>query len=798
MAVRTFQARLLWLIVAVLALLEAGTLVSVHFAGENTLRRSVHEELNVGKRIFDRNLRDRAARLADNLRMLQYDFAFRSLLVSADVPTISSALDNQRKRVDAGAVALVDLDGNVTADTLEGRLTGRRFPFPSMLADAQKNGEASATITFANKPYQFVIVPVLAPRPIAWLCAGFEIDEKALAEVRRLTTLDVSLWSNAAGSISTLPPDQKNDLAPLMSRNGGTETRARLGDADYALLLEPLQTSDNSRINVLLLRNLAEAGQPFVMLERSIFALSFVMLLAAVVAAVIFSRSVSRPLRVLAEGAGRVERGDYVSPIIVEQHDEIGQLATAFNQMQAAIGAREEQIIHQATHDALTGLPNRTLFLDRLSQSIGASQRSGESVGMIMMDVDRFKEINDTLGHAFGDQLLIEIGRRLTQILRQSDTVARLGGDEFAIKFTAPTARHATDVAARVRTVFDAPFVLGDVSIDVNASLGIALYQMHADDADTLMKRADIAMYDAKKNHTRFAFYEPGRDEHSLRRLALMMELRQAVARNELELYFQPKIEVSRGRAVHAEALVRWNHGRHGLMRPDEFIPLAEQTGNISLITKWVIRRAIAQCAEWNRNGLDLSVAVNLSALDLFDTELPTFISGLLSEAGLPPSRLVLEITESAIMKDTAYALKILRDLKRRGVVLAIDDFGTGYSSLAHLKRLPVDELKIDKSFVQNLTESATDDLVIVRSTIELGHNMGLVVIAEGVETQESWHILKRLGCDMAQGYFMSPPLPAAQFSEWFARSPWGATSERREQAPATAVQLPHSPQTHR
>src|ERR1051326_8386086 len=258
MAVRTFQARLLWLIVAVLALLEAGTLVSVHFAGENTLRRSVHEELNVGKRIFDRNLRDRAARLADN----------------------------QRKRVDAGAVALVDLDGNVTADTLEGRLTGRRFPFPSMLADAQKNGEASATITFANKPYQFVIVPVLAPRPIAWLCAGFEIDEKALAEVRRLTTLDVSLWSNAAGSISTLPPDQKNALAPLMSRNGGTEPRARLGDPDYALLLEPLQTSDNPPINDLLLRNLARAGQPFVMLERSIFALSFVMLLAAVVAAV--------------------------------------------------------------------------------------------------------------------------------------------------------------------------------------------------------------------------------------------------------------------------------------------------------------------------------------------------------------------------------------------------------------------------------------------------------------------------------------------------------------------------------
>jgi EAL domain-containing protein (putative c-di-GMP-specific phosphodiesterase class I) len=252
------------------------------------------------------------------------------------------------------------------------------------------------------------------------------------------------------------------------------------------------------------------------------------------------------------------------------------------------------------------------------------------------------------------------------------------------------------------------------------------------------------------------------------------MDLRQAIARDELELYFQPKIDVMSERVVHVEALVRWNHVVHGLMPPDEFIPLAEQAGNIGLITKWVVRKAIGQCAEWHRTGVDLAVAVNLSALDLLDSELPTYISGLLAEVGLAPSRLVLEITESAVMKDASYALKVLRDLKNRGISLAIDDFGTGYSSLAHLKRMPVDELKIDKSFVQNLTESATDDLVIVRSTIELGHNMGLIVIAEGVETSESWAILKRLGCDMAQGYYMSPPLSAAKFGEWFVNSRWG------------------------
>ena len=795
MAVRTFQARLLWLIVAVLALLEAGTLVSVHLAGRQTLRQSVAGELRVGASIFDRTLQNRAQRLAENLRILALDFAFRETVASGDAPTITSALTNIGNRVNTEVVVLVDMAGNVTADT-KGGLRGQRFPFAALLSEAQNRGEASETTSFAGRPYQFVIVPIRAPQPIAWLCAGFEIDEKTLSDVRGLTSLDVSLWSSAAGLISTLRPDERIELlAQIPAAERSPQPTLRLGSAEYATLLQPLHTGDNSRVSVILQRDLSEARKPFTYLEAEIFVLSFLMLLAAVVGAVIFSRSVSKPLRVLAEGAGRIERGDYVVPIVVEQKDEIGQLATAFNEMQSAIGAREEQIIHQATHDALTGLPNRTLFLDRLTQSIAASKRSGESVGMIMMDVDRFKEINDTLGHYFGDQLLIEIGRRLSQTLRQSDTVARLGGDEFAIKFTAPTARHATEVAARVNTAFDAPFVLGEVAIDVNASLGIALYQMHADDAETLMKRADIAMYDAKKNHSGFAFYEPGRDEHSLRRLALMMELRQAVARDELELHYQPKVEVRGDRAVHAEALVRWNHPRHGRMRPDEFIPLAEQSGNISLITKWVVRRAIADCAEWNRSGLDLAVAVNLSALDLFDTELPTFISGLLSEVGLPPSRLVLEITESAIMKDTAYALKILRDLKRRGITLAIDDFGTGYSSLAHLKRLPVDELKIDKSFVQNLTEHATDDLVIVRSTIELGHNMGLIVIAEGVETQESWQILKRLGCDMGQGYFMSPPLPAKEFRVWCdARR----ATERREQTPAPAAPLPQPEQTRR
>jgi diguanylate cyclase (GGDEF)-like protein len=780
MAIRSFQARLLYLLISILVLLEAGTLISVHILGQRTVRASVAEELRVGARVLERNLDSRARQLSGSLRVLALDFAFRDTIASADLPTVTSVLTNHGRRISADALVLVSLDGTVTADTVGGQMIGHPFPFAGMLLAAQQRGEASATVSFSGRLYQFVIVPVLAPRPIAWVCAGFEIGDRVLRDVRELTSLDVSLWSSTGGSaelISTLPTAARAELAgrmgslPLPERQ--LETTLTLGNASYATLLQPLETGDKSRVVTLLHRSLEEARMPFLTLELEIFALSFAILLIAVVAAAGFARTVSRPLRTLAEGAGRIERGDYVSPVVVGQQDEIGHLAAAFNQMQSAIAAREDQIMFQATHDALTGLPNRTLFLERVTQAIAGSGRKGPAVGMIVMDVDRFKDINDTLGHHFGDQLLIEIGRRLAQTLPAAETVARLGGDEFAVKFTAANLDHATEVAARVATAFDAPYVLGDVSIDVNASLGIALFPTHADDAATLMKRADIAMYDAKKNQSGVAIYESGRDEHSLRRLSLMMELRQAIAREELLLYFQPKIDVKSERVVHAEALVRWKHPRHGVMRPDEFIPLAEQSGKIGLITKWVVREAIRQCASWRLGGNDLTVAVNLSALDLFDSELPTFISGLLAEAGLPPEKLLLEITESAIMKDAAYAQKVLADLKRRGICLAIDDFGTGYSSLAHLKRLPVDELKIDKSFVLNLSESATDDLVIVRSTIELGHNMGLIVIAEGVETRESWSILKRLGCDMAQGYYMSPPLAAEAFSEWLASSKW-------------------------
>jgi len=777
MIFRSFQTKLLTLMIAVLVLLQAATLIAVHVAGERTMRTSLGEELRVGSRVLDQILSERGRQLSDTVRVLASDFAFREAVASADRPTITSVLTNHGSRIAADAAVLISLEGPVVADTLNGRLVDKSFPISRLIREAEARGESSGIATFDGRPFQLVVVPVLAPRPIAWVCMGFEIDETVLKEVRRLTALDVTLaiaGANADGGflITTLPTESRRDLLSTARRIPVSKDRdqsIRLGDEMYQGLWHPLQTADGSRIHTLLQRSVADAARPYRDLEVKIFVLSTIALIVALIAAMFFARGVSRPLERLAQGAQRIERGNYADAVDVKQRDEIGRLAVAFNEMRTGIADREERIRYQATHDALTGLPNRVLFLDRLAQTIAGAKRPGDTVAIIMMDLDRFKEINDTLGHHFGDDLLKEIGLRLKQTLRETDTVARLGGDEFAVTFYASERFTAAEMAARLTRTFEAPFQLASVSIEVNASMGIAICPDHANDAETLMKRADVAMYDAKRTHSPFMTYEPGRDEHSLRRLAILSELRNAVARDELVIHYQPKIDVKSDKAVHAEALVRWRHPVHGILSPDEFIPLAEQSGNIGMITKWVLRRAIMDCGAWNAAGLHLTIAINLSVLDLFDAKLPAYIDELLAEARLSPSKVVLEITESAVMKDPTYALRILSDLKNRGVALAIDDYGTGYSSLSHLKRLPVDELKIDKSFVVNLRDASKDDILIVRSTIELGHNMGLKVIAEGVENAETWRILKELGCDMAQGYYVSPPLPIAEFQEWLA-----------------------------
>jgi diguanylate cyclase (GGDEF)-like protein len=434
------------------------------------------------------------------------------------------------------------------------------------------------------------------------------------------------------------------------------------------------------------------------------------------------------------------------------------------------------QLAVQTMYDPLTGLPNRSLLLDRLEHEIEVSNRGIRSFGVVLMDLDRFKEVNDTLGHDVGDKLLREVGRRLEKTVRAEDTVARLGGDEYVLLIHKLEPGDAPLIANKVLAALDAPFYWKNQSIDIGASLGISFYPSQCADAGGMLRCADIAMYVAKRSGNGYALYAPEQERTTRGDLSLKGELREAIQSDQLSLHYQPQIDHQSQRITGLEALVRWNHPQRGFLSPDQFIPLAEDMGLIGPLTQWVLRTALMQLLALHQQGQLLTMAVNLSARDLHDMQLPASVLALLTESGIGPEYLTLEITESAVMSSPTDGLTILSELDRMGVTLAIDDFGTGYSSLAYLKRLPVDELKIDKSFVTEM-EQNENDAVIVRSTIDLAHNLGLKVTAEGVENQETWITLSVLGCDQSQGYFMGKPMPIETLEIWLKESMYSKVS---------------------
>jgi diguanylate cyclase len=423
----------------------------------------------------------------------------------------------------------------------------------------------------------------------------------------------------------------------------------------------------------------------------------------------------------------------------------------------------EERIRHLAYYDALTDLPNRTLFQNRVEDAVQARERN--ALAVMIMDLDTFKEINDTLGHSMGDAVLREIGHRLASALGESHTVARLGGDEFAVMLPDVGRTGAERVARTLLALVQEPVSIEGVNLDVHSSIGIALCPDHGTDAAILIQRADIAMYVAKQHQSGFEVYAPELDRHSPERLALMGDFRHAIARDELRVHYQPKLNLQTNRVFGVEALVRWQHPDRGLIMPDRFIPMAEQTGAVRPLTLWMLEHALRQCLEWRRHGVALIAAVNLSPRNLQDIELPERVQALLDLVGAPAEMLELEITESVIMADPVRSLQVLTRLNQMGLRLAVDDFGTGYSSFGYLRKLPVHEIKLDKSFIDDMAQHHDD--VIVQSMIDLAHHLGLTVVAEGVQDKPTLDRLRAYGCDAAQGDYLSVPLDAAGILQW-------------------------------
>lgn len=446
--------------------------------------------------------------------------------------------------------------------------------------------------------------------------------------------------------------------------------------------------------------------------------------------------------------------------------DPIDILNSKFASLAKTIARETEELEFQALHDTLTNLPNRKLLMSAVEREIKRSKRNNKTFGLLMIDLDRFKDINDTLGHHMGDYILQQAAERLTVRLRDTDVVARLGGDEFGILLPETSQTDAFRIAKKIEKAFDKPFVLDEYNLNIGISIGIAEYPEHGQDENVLLQRADVAMYNAKRRGGGSAMYDPQSDEYSHDRLSLMNEMREALKTDELELHYQPIIDIQTNKPVCVESLLRWHHEQWEFISPETLIPLAEHTGLIQPLTDWVLEKAISQCAEWRQAGLEMCVAINMSAHNLHDSRMLSRITTLLDTYNVKPSQLHIELTESAIMTDPVHAKKTLRELYNMGMQVAIDDFGTGYSSLSYIKQLSVSHIKIDRSFVRNMDHD-DDDAMIVRATIDLAHNLGLQVIAEGVENEDVLQLLNILGCDMAQGYYIGRPMTADQFSTW-------------------------------
>ena len=786
-SVGQLQSRLLVSLVLLLVVVQVAGLLLINGVGTAAARKSVSNDVVAGARTFERLLELDSQRLIEGTRLLAADTAFRESTTAGDRSALDPALAKHGKRIGAAMMLLIDADHRVIASTL-GAEIGRRFAQGKLLDRAAATQQASALVPVGGQLYQLIVVPMRAPQSVAWVAAGIKIDDALAQELRNVTRLDVSFlsrpdegeWKNRA---STLQEPARTQLAGDIGADRYSSTdgdgNAEFGDDAVTRVINLAPRAEDGAVAVLQ-GSLSAGLDPLRAMQLRLAMISVLGVIAAVIAGLALARGIVAPVRGLTAAARRVAAGDY-SPIAAgSRNDEIGKLAAAFRAMQEAIAASVSKMTDLAHRDELTGLPTRVLFADRLGQAMASAARAGSPVAVLVLSLDHFGHVNDTLGHPIGDLLLREVAARLRSVIRRgADSVARIGGDEFAILMAGSRASDAQRAAEAVMRALEVKMTLDGHIVDVRASIGVAVSPDHGRDPMKLLERADVAMRTARRDQLRIAVWDDRYEEHGEQRLSLMSDLKKAVDNDELALIYQPWVALGEGGEHFVEALVRWQHPARGLVPPSEFVPLAEQTGYIRTITQWVLGRAIAQCAEWRGRGLPINVSINISACDLIDGELPVRLAELLEREGCSAQWITLEITESAIVGEPGHALKNLERLHALGCKLVIDDYGAGFASLAYLRRLPLDELKIDKSLIMGMATDAGDAL-IVRSTIELAHNLSLTVVACGVEDEATLQRLRELGCDGVQGFLLSRPLIADDVAAWVSESAWARPAREK------------------
>ncbi|MEJ3573172.1 GGDEF domain-containing protein [Pseudomonas fragi] len=767
----SFQARISLFLALLLLLVIGAVYFAVKAVTITVASDQAQEQLKTGTRVFERFMDLRWRRIQYGLNWLTNDSDFREATINGSPSLIERALQEFESSLHGSELFVLDLDGNIITSTLKGLPPGQAFPYAKALRLARRNTQTMVIGILAGRPYMLVQGVVLAPLPVVRVVSGMPMDDVFAHELSSLSNLEVSFMTvkpGESGILSSTQPDFMSasiiEFVQEHTPGAAVHFSEFNGQRFLGQMLQLANSGDpdNGQVMAVLQSPLDQTMQAFNSLDRKFLWISLGALLASLLGALWLARAVSRPVSLLAEAAQRIGRGNYETRVELTRRDELGFLARAINAMQSGIAVREQQLAHNALHDPLTGLPNRALAMERLGSAISARR----SVVLIYLGIENYRVINEGFGPEGVELIMRESARVMLDALRERDTAARITGNEFLLLLESTQIDVGVAMADRLYALLKRPLSIDGHEVALEVCMGIAVYPLNGQSAEELINRAAIARRDAAALPGYLQVYQQDRDLAHQRHIQLIRDLRSAASEGQLQLHYQPKLDIRSGHVRQAEALLRWQHPELGMVSPAEFIPLAERTGSMFLLTGWVIEEGIRQLAEWNRKGMHLQLSLNISAEDLHGENLLLTVERLLKRYQLSAEQLIFEITESTAMRDPEHSLSVLEKLRDGGISLSVDDFGTGYSSLAHLKRLPVQELKIDQSFIRNLDETS-EDAVIVRSTIEMSHNLGLKVVAEGVEYQHTLELLERWHCDTAQGYLISRPMDAVAFEAW-------------------------------
>ncbi|QBF82128.1 EAL domain-containing protein [Shewanella maritima] len=777
-----------WFVLLLLAV-QTISFALTYYGNELLEQQQLKNQLSIAKLVFKSEYNDRAYYLSAFAETAAKDFGLKEVFIDKDSRSFLVALNNHRKRIDADLAIAVDKQGKIIGQLL----TSLNDANKGKVKVGPEQGQAfKQTLDFEfitintlyalqGNIYQLSFAPLTsgAGNLIGWVGFGFVIGDELTNNLSEQTGLNT-------GFILTEPNSQldepafdaqlisisNHDITERDKKVIGQLISSGLQHKDYILWQSSLGQIDEQQLHAFMYISQRDALALAASHEQWLpqLVLILIMLPVSLMVAYMIARGVTKPITLLINQARFIAKGNYNSKVEVGSSTEMLALAEEFTVMQQAILSRENKIAFQAYHDPLTNLGNK----NKLSQVTADWFANKSPLAICLINIRRMTEVNGTLGHLVGDKVIVEVGRRLSEF-SEIDLVCRLSGDEFVLAIKEIQSSAFNQLIRKVQEAVEAEYRYQDISLHLQVTIGVS-FAHYPSDLQTVMRQADTALQHAKRNRIDLQTYSQQIDANSLDRLQLVNELKAAIENNELVLFYQPKLNLAINKVTHVEALVRWQHPVRGMIPPDTFIPIAEQMGQMNALTHWVIHQALSQYHLWLAEGIELAIAVNISAENLKNQSFGEFVLSAIEQHQVPIEALTLEITEDAVVADPENAIKQLNQLKQHGLTLSIDDYGTGYSSLAQLKQLPVDELKIDKSFVQNLMTS-DDDKTIVSSTIQLAHNLGLKVVAEGIEDEGSLKWLAKHNCELGQGFYLSKPVDAKMLANWLARSPYGPNS---------------------